>query len=47
MVDDTYGREGGKGRLVIKYLSGKGWKIVANAYQVIMVYEGPPGPPDF
>jgi len=37
MVDDTFGRHGGKGRLVIKYLLGKGWKIVVNAYQVILV----------
>lgn len=40
MVDDTYGINGGKGRLVIPYLLGKGWKIVFSAYQVIMVHEG-------
>ena len=37
MVDDTFGRRGGKGRLVIKYLLGKGWKIAVSAYQLILV----------
>jgi predicted O-methyltransferase YrrM len=43
MVDDTYGAQGGKGRLVIGYLLGKGWKIAKSAYQVILVYKGQEG----
>lgn len=40
MIDDCALPHGGKGRLAIQYLRSKGWKIVCQAYQVIMVYQG-------
>lgn len=37
MIDDCTLPFGGKGKLVIKYLLEKGWKIVYDGYQVILV----------
>lgn len=37
MIDDCNLENGGKGKLVIDYLLQKGWKLLVNAYQVILV----------
>jgi predicted O-methyltransferase YrrM len=37
MIDDCALPHGGKGLLVIQFLVEKGWKIVANGYQVILI----------
>ncbi len=37
MIDDCGLPHGGKGRLVISYLLGKGWKILENKYQTILI----------
>ncbi|MDE3055593.1 MAG: class I SAM-dependent methyltransferase [Verrucomicrobiota bacterium] len=39
MIDDCSLPKGGKGFLVIPYLIERGWKIIANSYQVILVKE--------
>ena len=36
LIDDCDKPGGGKGKLVISYLKGLGWKIVYNGYQVLM-----------
>lgn len=38
MIDDCDLPGGGKGKLVIDFLQEKGWKVIARAYQVIMIY---------
>lgn len=38
MIDDCDLPHGGKGKLVIEFLQAKGWKIVAQGYQVIMMF---------
>ena len=40
MIDDCDLPHGGKGKLVIDYLLKKGWEIIADSYQVILVYPG-------
>ena len=37
MIDDCDLPGGGKGRLVIEYLLERGWKIIAQGYQVILI----------
>ncbi len=37
MIDDCDLPHGGKGALVIDYLLGKGWRIAAKSYQVVLV----------
>lgn len=37
MIDDCSFKNGGKGKLVIEYLLEKGWKLLAEGYQVILV----------
>lgn len=37
MIDDCNLPEGGKGKLVIQYLTSKGWQIFQNEYQIIMM----------
>lgn len=37
MIDDCKLPGGGKGRLAINYLKERGWKVVLDSYQVIMV----------
>lgn len=39
MIDDCKLPHGGKGKLVIAYLLERGWKIIANQYQVILVQQ--------
>jgi hypothetical protein len=38
MIDDCDLPHGGKGKLVIEYLTARGWKIVYKGYQVILVH---------
>ncbi len=38
MIDDCDLPHGGKGKFVIDYLLKKGWKVVAQSYQVILIY---------
>jgi hypothetical protein len=37
MIDDCNLENGGKGKLIIEYLLEKGWKILIDGYQVILV----------
>lgn len=37
MIDDCALPHGGKGLLVIQFLEDRGWKIIANGYQVILI----------
>lgn len=37
MIDDCDLPNGGKGKLAIKYLKSKGWKVLYSGYQVIMM----------
>lgn len=37
MIDDCGFSNGGKGKLVIKYLLNKGWRIVVSDYQIILI----------
>lgn len=37
MIDDCKLKNGGKGKLVVKFLAEKGWKIVYEGYQIILV----------
>ncbi|MBN1914760.1 MAG: class I SAM-dependent methyltransferase, partial [Parachlamydiales bacterium] len=37
MIDDCAFPNGGKGKLVMEYLVRRGWKVVKNQYQVILV----------
>lgn len=37
MIDDCDLPHGGKGRLVLHYLRQRGWKVVADGYQVVLV----------
>jgi hypothetical protein len=39
MIDDCDLPRGGKGKLAIRYLLEKGWKMVANGYQVVLVQD--------
>lgn len=39
MIDDCALPEGGKGKLVIAYLQERGWKVLVEGYQVILVQE--------
>jgi hypothetical protein len=39
MIDDCKLKNGGKGKFVIKYLLKKGWKILVDSYQVILINE--------
>ena len=38
MIDDCDLPHGGKGRLAIEYLIDRGWKILENRYQVILIF---------
>lgn len=37
LIDDCGLPKGGKGKLAIEYLTSKGWKVVYNKYQVLLV----------
>ncbi len=37
LIDDCNYSQDGKGKYVIRFLKKKGWRVVANSYQVIMV----------
>lgn len=39
LIDDCALPNGGKGKLVVEYMSGKGWKTVKNEYQILLVRE--------
>lgn len=39
MIDDCGLPNGGKGRLVISYLLEKGWKVIDNKYQTILIMQ--------
>lgn len=38
MIDDCDLPHGGKGRLAIEYLTDRGWKILENRYQTILIF---------